>query len=447
MSIAVGEVNQTKKLLRQNTGAGILLLCFRGGVTSLTAGISSVLQSFRHRNYLWLWLVVAFTNAGQWTFTMAVTWQVYGLTHSSLWSGAMMFASLAPNIVGAPIAGVLADKFERRRLIFLAILIVLGALSVLILLTMAHVITAMLMVLLTLAFGLASSSMSVLVSTVLPSLVPERDLYNAYSLQAMGQRGTEFIGPFMAAPLLAAFGADAAYILGGVLYAVAILFLFLLSTPATVVRTGTPSRSFLHSLVEGFQYIRKSPTILTLMILVGLHCSLTMAYMGMLPSFVQHELAMGSSFYGRLMSMVGLGSIIGTLLLAGVRDRRKQRHLFWWSAVLSGLSLSMLGLSPNPALAIGSILLVGSSQALFMTISIAIIQEVTDEHVRGRVTSVYYILAAGLMSVANLGFGALSTRIPAHLIMITSGILFAIVVGLYSIASGTFRRVSQGVEA
>lgn len=82
-----------------------------------------------------------------------------------------------------------------------------------------------------------------------------------------------------------------------------------------------------------------------------------------------------------------------------------------------------------------------------MTISIAIIQEVTDEHVRGRVTSVYYILAAGLMSVANLGFGALSTRIPAHLIMITSGILFAIVVGLYSIASGTFRRVSQGVEA
>lgn len=415
----------------------------------MTARFSSTFQSFRHRNYLWLWLVVAFTNAGSWTFTMAVTWQVYGLTHSSFWSGAMMFASLVPNLLGAPTSGVLADKFERRRLIFLAIVVILIVLALLIGLTLANVITPIGMVGLTLAFGLSSSAMSVLVSTILPSLVPEDDLYNAYSLQAMGQRGTEFIGPLMATPLLAAFGASAAYLLGAVLYGLAIIFLVLLRTNSSLGESSvTRNRTgFGQSLMEGFHYIRKSPTILTLVILVGLHCSLTMAYMGMLPSFVQHELAAGSSFYGRLMSMVGLGSIAGTLILAGIRNRQKQRTLFWLSAVASGLSLSLLGISFTPVLAIASILLVGSSQAVFMTVVLTIIQEVTEEHVRGRVTSVYFILAAGLMSVANLGFGALSTLIPAHLIMISSGLLFTAIVGVYSISSGTFRRVTQGAEA
>lgn len=358
-----------------------------------------------------------------------------------------MFASLAPNILGAPVAGVLADRFERRRLIFVAIVVILVVLAVLVGLTMAGVVNAGMMVVLTLLFGLASSSMSVLVSTILPSLVPEQDMYNAYSLQAMGQRGTEFIGPVMATPLLAAFGAQAAYILGGVLYTIPIVFLFLLQSPASAIPKKSSSQGFLHSFVEGYRYIRKSPTILTLVTLVGLHCSLTMSYMGMLPGFVQHELGTGSSFYGRLMSMVGLGSIAGTLLLAGIRDRRTQRHLFWLSAVLSGLSLALLGVSKSPGFAIASILLVGSSQALFMTIVLAIIQGVTEEHVRGRVTSVYFILAAGLMSLANLGFGALSTLIPAHLIMMTTGILFTLVVGLYSLSSGIFRRVSQGAEA
>ena len=406
-------------------------------------------QSFRSRNYLWLWLVVVLTNTGSWTFTLAVTWQVYGLTHSPFWSGAMMFASLMPNVIGAPIAGVLADRLDRRRLVFVSILVILGVLTALIAFTLVHALSAIGMFVLTLMFGTASSAMSVTVSTVLPSLVPEEDLYNAYSLQSLGQSGTEFIGPALASPLVAAFGVNAAYLFGWLLYGGALAFLFLLQTPTLIQRGNrvASKQGFLHSLADGFLYIRRSPTIFTLISLVGFHCALTMSYMGMLPIFVKHELIASPGFYGVLMSMVGLGSILGTLFLAGVRDRKRRGQLFWTSAILSGLSLSLLGLSHAPAAAIGSMVLIGSSQTLFMTIVIAVIQEVTEEQVRGRVTSVYYVLAGGLMSVVNWGFGALSMVIPAHVIMIASGSMFAVVVGVYGISSHSFRQVGQGLAA
>ena len=406
-------------------------------------------QSFRSRNYLWLWLVVVLTNTGSWTFTLAVTWQVYDLTHSSFWSGAMMFASLMPNVIGAPLAGVLADRFDRRRLVFVSILVILGVLTALIAFTRVHALSAIGMFVLTLMFGTASSAMSVTVSTVLPSLVPEEDLYNAYSLQSLGQSGTEFIGPVLASPLVAAFGVNAAYIFGWLLYGGALAFLFLLQTPTLIQRENkvVSKHRFLHSLSDGLHYIRRSPTIFTLISLVGFHCALTMSYMGMLPVFVKHELIASPGFYGVLMSMVGLGSILGTLFLAGVRDRKRRGQLFWASAILSGLSLSMLGLSHAPAVAIGSMVLIGSSQTLFMTIVIAVIQEVTEEQVRGRVTSVYYVLAGGLMSVVNWGFGALSMVIPAHVIMIASGSMFAVVVGVYGISSHSFRQVGHGLAA
>ncbi|QQE79890.1 MFS transporter [Alicyclobacillus sp. SO9] len=395
--------------------------------------MSELLHSFRYRNYLWLWLVVALTNTGKWVFTLAVTWQVYNLTHSSFWSGALMFASMFPNIIGAPVVGVLADKIERRRLIFIAVGIALTVLLLLAGFTAAHLMNSGGMIVMALLFGLATSTMGVSINAIVPTLVPKDVLYNAYSLQAVGQRGTEFVGPFLAAPLLAAFGPESVYLFGAATYVVAIVFALFLSVPNTVERKV--SEGFFASLGNGFRYIHRNRYIFGIIVLVGLHCSLTMAFLGMLPKYVQQGLGAKSSFYGVLMSMVGLGSIFGTLFLAGVKSHALRMKLFWTSAVLSGLSLSFLGESSSNTVAVVAIILVGASQALFMTLTVAFVQEATAEHVRGRVTSVYLVLAAGLMSLANWGYGWLANVVAPKYIMLTAGLLFTVVVGIYWLAT------------
>lgn len=406
----------------------------------MKSGLINLFESFRYRNYRWLWLMVALTNTGKWVFTLAVTWQVYNMTGSTFWSGALMFASMFPNIVGAPFVGVLADKMERRYLIYLAIGLTFSILILFTVLTVLQALTPLLMVILALLFGLGSSTLNVSINSIVPTLIPKESLYNAYSLQAVGQRGTEFVGPIIAAPILAAFGVQSVYSLGAIAFALAIVFVSLLKLPKFESQKHKTKESFLSSLTSGFKYIRTHPSIKEIVVLVGFHCALTMAFLGMLPSFVQHDLNAKSSFYGVLMSMVGLGSIVATLLMAGVKKNKLKTNLFWISGLMSGLSLALLGISNNNILAIIAILLVGSSQALFMTLTIAFVQELTEEHVRGRVTSVYFVLAAGLMSLANWGYGWLSNVVNPEYIMLLTGVLFTVIFSFYMVTTATNKR-------
>lgn len=387
-------------------------------------------SSFRYSDYRWLWLIVAFSNAGVWSFTLTVTMQVYNITHSSFWSGALIFASMAPSIVGAPIVGVLADKLERRVLMLAAVVLSLIVLGVLYSMTITHVLSPMGMIIMSLMFGLASSTISVSVNALVPTLVPRDGLYNAYSLQAVGQRGTEFVGPILAAPLYAAFGPQSVYLFCAGIYLLTLVLIFRLKVPRVQV---VDKEAFFQALARGFHYIRSSRSLSAMIVLVGLHCALTMAFLGMLPVFVQKDLGLSthSSFYGMLMSMVGLGAIIGTLVLAAITSHKVRTVLFWVSAVVSGLSLAWLGSSSTPVSSIVAILVVGSSQAVFMTITIAIVQESTVEAVRGRVTGVYLVLASGLMSLANWLYGALGVSISPRFIMLTTGLLFTIIVAAY----------------
>lgn len=404
----------------------------------------SILNSFTIKNYRWLWFITTLVNTGSWTFTLVVTWQAYALTHSSTWSGAMMFATLIPNIIGAPIAGVLSDIMDRRRLMVWTALLQVTVTGILAILTPLHALTPVGLLGLALIFGFATSGMNVMLSSLVPVVVPSERLFNALSLQAMAQRGTELIGPVLASPLLVLYGPGMVYWLAAVLYLLASVAVRFLSS----VKIHHPSGHIHHqnpfaSLIEGFVYVRKMLTIAMLMSIVGLHCALTMAFMGMLPQFVKITLHGSSAFYGEVMSSVGLGSIIGTLLLAAIKGDRTRGSLYWITALISGGSLSLLAISRTHVLAIAAVVLVGASQATFMTLSLGYIQHMTENHLRGRVTSLYLVLAGGLMSLANLGYGALSNVIEPQWIMASTGILFMVIVAIYAALSRQFRSVSR----
>ncbi len=377
-------------------------------------------------NFRRLWLVIAEAGCGQWALQLAVGWLVQNLTHSTFWVGASLFALMIPNVVAAPWSGVLADRFHRGRLLAAALgLSALGCLGLAALAVLGR--DAIWPILgLVLLLGVGGTLLSTASTALLPNVVEDTDLLNASALQAIAQRGSEFVGPALAAVLLAATGSWAVFALCAAFYAVGAW-----QSRGIHPRTAAPRSSTGVGFMDGVRYVRANPPLGVLIgILLG-HCGLTMAYMGILPAFVQGALGGGAGLFGSIMTLVGLGSILGALPLMVVKNLRLRGRLYLISALASGLSTAVLGLSRSPAAAVVAAVAVGASQSMFMTIAFAEVQERSSDHFRGRVSAIYLLVAGGAMAVANWGYGFLGAVVaPAHILTVigTAFILIFLVV-------------------
>jgi MFS family permease len=364
------------------------------------AGVRQVFGSLGLPNFRRLWLVIAEAGCGQWALQLAVGWLVQNLTHSTFWVGASLFAFSIPNVVAA---------LGRD-----AIWPILG---------------------LVLLLGIGGTLLSTASTALLPNVVEDTDLLNASALQAIAQRGSEFIGPALAAVLLAATGSWAVFALCAAFYAVGAW-----QSQGIHPRTAAPRSSGVR-FMDGVRYVRSSPPLGVLIgILLG-HCGLTMAYMGILPAFVQGALGGGAGLFGSIMTIVGLGSIVGALPLMMVKNPQVRGRLYLIAALASGVSTAALGLSRSPAAAIAAAIAVGASQSMFMTIAFAEVQERSSDHFRGRVSAIYLLLAGGGMAVGNWAFGLLgAVEAPAH-ILIGMGTAFVVIFLVVAAGSDSLRGV------
>jgi MFS family permease len=383
-----------------------------------------------------LWLVVAEAGCGQWAVQLAVGWLVQSLTHSTVWVGASLFALMIPNVVAAPWSGVLADRFDRSRLLAAATALAGGAslgLAALGLLGRASVWPILVLILL---LGVGGTVLSTASTALLPNVVADKDLLNASALQAIAQRGSEFVGPAVAALVLAATGSWGVFALCVAFYG--------LGTWQSLAIRARPGGDLPRSrFLDGVRYVRANQPLGTLVTVVLAHCGLTMAYMGILPAFVQGGLSGGSGVFGTIMTAVGLGSILGALPLMTVRNLRVRGRLYLASAVGSGLAIALLGLTRAPAAAVAASLAVGACQSMFMTISFAEVQERSSDEFRGRVSAIYLLLAGGAMAIGNWVYGFLgASEAPAH-ILVAMGATFTVLFLAVAAGSDPLRAVCQ----
>ena len=399
--------------------------------------VDRMLSSFRYPTYRWLWLSNLAASAGRWALVLILSAQLLQLTHSSFWVGLGLFLTQGPVILLAPYSGVLADRFDRRTLNVVAASLsavttgVFGLLSWLGLVSLLSILT------LSLLFGLSFVFQMTLRSTLVPSLVPPEKLVNAISLFQVGTQGAQFLGPALATPLLVKQGPAAAWSLCAVLYvAAAVLSVF-------VGERRAPKRqnAARHRLVASFHYMRARPLAWIAILAVALHCSLTMAYQGMLPMFVSTDLRAGASSYGLLLSTIGLGAVIGSLALAHFSDSRYRPALFVLSLVGSGASLSIMGGAPSIGVAVVSGFFVGGTQAMFMSMTLALIQATVDDEFRGRATSFYQLITLAPMAVLGWGMGGLADVTEPRPLMVVSGLLFLLVMAAYAALSPQLRRL------
>lgn len=396
-----------------------------------------MLTPFRSARYRWLWLSNAFSSSGRWALVLVLTAQLLQETHSSFWVGCGLFLTQGPVILLAPVSGVLADRLDRRTLNVLSSSMSAIVTGLFASLTWLGLLSLPVILALSFLYGISFVFQLTLRSTLVPSLVSPKDLLSGVSLFQVGTQGAQFLGPAIAAPLLVWRGPAATWLLCAFLYAASAL----LSVPVGAVRAKLTSDRQENGLAASLGYLRMRPLAWTAIWAVSLHCALTMGYPGMLPMFVSMDLHATNAAYGALLATIGLGAVVGSISLAQLSSPDYRSTLFVFSLVGSGVSLAVMGAAQSVAVAVVSGFFVGSTQAMFMSMALALIQGSVEDEFRGRATSLYQMITLAPMAIFGWGMGGLADITEPRPLLIVSGTVFLVVMGACFVMSRWLRTL------
>lgn len=377
------------------------------------------------------------SSTGQAAFLVAAGWLAFGLGGSGA-VGLVTFATTGP-LLFVPIAGgLLADRADRRMVVLVAqvvqgvVAFAIGLQSLLVGMPLWE------LTLLVFVSGVARAVEMPTVQSVLPSLVPPGDLLNAFSLNGLATRGSRFLGPAILAPVLATRGAGLAFLIVALLYVPA--FAFVLRVSSLRKPKGEPI-TVIEQVREGTRFIFGHGIIALMLLVVVLHCWMTMGFDSTLPLFAQQNLRGEGAIFSSLVAATGLGSIVSGLVLAGLRGRRAQGRLLFIMGIASGVTTALMSLANVEWVALAAMFLVGASTAFFMTLVNTMVAEAAPDALRGRVSGIYLMSAGGIMSLGNLMNGYLAERFGASPVVGLPAVLYLVLFLAICALSPTVRRV------
>ena len=406
--------------------------------TLLSTTRDRFLLALQYQDYRNLWIATTFSASAAWALIIARGWLAFEITDGSLWVGIVTFAAIVPRVFSTPISGFLADKFDRQTLlrwIFALNMVNNVALAVLV---MSGNAGPWMLTIMALINGTLRASQMTTASALIPNLVSKEHLMNAIALNQATQQGARMVGALAIVPLLGFVNIESAFWLCSGFYLLGFFQVSKVKTRSTGVINK--SQSFLANLFEGFVYVYQRPLIMSMVLLVLAHCALTMSYESLLPAISDDKLGAGSVGASYLIAGIGGGALLASIFMAGVRSQSLRGKLFIIFAFSSGLGPLLLALSDSPTLSIAATVIMGINQAGFMTISHTIIQSLTEDHVRGRVSGVYSVHVGGSMAVTNLANAAIADVFNASAVLVVGGLIFVVIV-FFSLGSGSLRKL------
>ena len=386
------------------------------------------LSALSHRDYRIMWTGHIVGESSSWALGAAEGWLIFNLAENnpSSWVGAVFFAAMIPWFFAPIVVGFLTDKFSRRNILILAYLLSLFHGIALTALIFTGVIEVWHILVLAVVNGIARATHMGAIEALAANLVPTNHLPNAYTLISAGYYATRLIGPGLIAPLMGLTDIKWIFLSCVIAYAAGVY----LVTQVKAVSTGRidPEKGLIYNTFSGFRYIYSHPVLRSVMYLVMFHCTLVMSFESLLPAVSNNQLASGGSGVAYLHMMIGLGALIASIALAPIGGHGTLGQLFLVSAVVSSFGNFILGVSAGLQYAMVGTVVIGISHAAFMTIATIMIQSVSPDYLRGRITSIYLIHAGGLMSFSYFANGVLADLYEPSRILIIGGIAFLTVV-------------------
>jgi len=374
----------------------------------------------RSRNFQLFFAGQSISVIGTWMTRIATSWLVYRLTQSALLLGIVSFASQIVSFFLGPFAGVWVERLNRRKL--LTWVQVANAIESLVLaaLTLAHRINLWEIIVLSALQGLLNALEMPTRQSFLVEIIDDRaDLGNAIALNSTINSGARLIGPAIAGAVIAAVGEGYCFLADGISYLAVILSLFLMHVAREVPMPHRPS--LFEQMREGWDYIRHSDPIRTVLIFFALSSLLGYPSLVLLPIFATQVLHGNAHTLGWLSAAGGLGTLTAAFSLAARKSITGLPRALQISAAITSVSLVLFGLSHWLVLSL--VLMTGVGYGLMQCASGAntIIQSLVGEQMRARTMSYYTMAFYGTAPVGSLLAGALAHWIGAPRTVVLTG--------------------------
>ena len=377
-------------------------------------------RALRHRNFRLFFGGQTISLVGTWMTRIATAWLVYRLTGSSLLLGTVSFAGQIPTFLLAPLAGVIVDRSDRRRVLIWTQTLAMIQSLLLAVLTLTHRINITEVLILSSFQGLINAFDMPGRQAFMMQMVEDRaDLSNAIAINSSMVNVARLIGPSIAGMVIAVSSEGWCFLIDGISYIAVIISLFMMHVPATVVRRATSS--MFQQMREGWDYVSSFTPIRDILILFALISLMGMPYMVLMPVFAARVLHGGAHTLGFLMGAAGAGALISAFSLVMRRSVRGLTKMIPIAAVVFGAGLVLFGFSHRVWLSLVLMLLVGFGMLQGMTASNTIIQTLSPEDKRGRVMSYYTAAFMGMAPFGSLLAGSLAHWIGAPRTVLFTG--------------------------
>ena len=393
------------------------------------------MPALQSADYRFLFYNTVLAAAARWALMLARAWLVFELTDSTGAVAIVTFAGMAPFLFLGPLGGAMADRFDRRRMAIASAVLGVAFSAALGLLVVTDVVATWQVVILAILQGTSMAMVAPAQDALMPNLVDRQHLLNAVALSGLARHGSRVAGPLAGGIVLATLGAGAAFFVSAGLLALAVLQLTRIRwQPERRVESTRPPLSGLGlDVAEGFRYSWQDRRVRLILMLLGAHCGLTMAFDALMPRLAT-DVGGGSATFTAILVGVGVGAFAGTLALSLVRDEETRGRAYAVTGLASGMAMIVLGLAQTPVVAVIGAGLAGASQATYMAISATLIQAIIPDHLRGRVMSLYLMIAAGHMAFMNLGFGFFADGTGVRVLLVGPGVIW---VALFLLATLT----------
>ena len=369
----------------------------------------------------------------------ARAWLVLQITDDSplalMWT---MVSFAAPLTIVSLIAGALADRIPRRRMVILSqagnatMTLILATLDFADVVNLWHLIV----------IGLASGSLMALNmpsrQALISEIVPERKLMNAVSLGTAAMNVTSMVGPAVAGFLIVFFDTDGTFLVIAGSYAFSAVSMGMVNAGRKAMSNS--GKSVLGDIKEGLAYVVGDRTLRGLIMVVFLAVLFGSAYWPLLAVWAREVLDVEASGLGILNSATGVGALIGSLTLASMTGFKRKGVLFLVVLVGWGIALALFARSTSFAQALPLLVLVGLLSAMFMSLRSTLLQTHATPEMRGRVVSIG-MMSWGLMPLSAIPFGIVAATVDTAFALMLSGILLAVSTVLFAILYPSFRKV------
>ena len=398
--------------------------------------------ALNYRDFRWIWLGSLGGQSAFWALVVARGLLVLDLTQSSWLVGVTTFAAMAPRFLIPPIAGFMADRFDRKTVLAASYSMQFLNVGFLTVLTLTDVLEVWHIIVLSVLNGSFRTFQMTATQALVPNLVPRRHLLNAIAMNQVSLQGARLFGPALIAPALWLYGPGEAFAICTALYVVGMAGVFAVRTRSTGGLTKGSSMGA--SLWEATRYVLGDSQLKVLFVFVALHCAMVMSFESMLPVLGRDVFGDAETSANFLMMGVGAGALVGVFSIAGIRSSQGRGALLLLTAALSGVAMLVLALSSNIVVAMLGTVAMGGAQAAFMTIGSAMIQTLAPDEMRGRITGLAHINIGGTMALVNLFNGWAAGVYGAQNVLWVMGASFIVVV-VASMAVGTLRDIYRGI--